>query len=78
MNFVLQFVLHQIRKMIGASLYILWGDEYLPKKAFEVALKGTIPRTFAHFSLISCSRFGVVSGVRCFPSNVSAQLRSFR
>ena len=45
------FVLHQIRKMIGASLYALWGDDYLPKKAFEIALKGTPHITLTASSL---------------------------
>lgn len=34
------FVLHQIRKMIGAALYCLWGPEFLPRQAFNIALQG--------------------------------------
>lgn len=34
------FVLHQIRKMIGAALYCLWGQDFLPRRAFDIALQG--------------------------------------
>ena len=34
------FVLHQIRKMIGAALYCLWGENFLPRRAFDISLQG--------------------------------------
>jgi hypothetical protein len=37
------FVLHQIRKMIGAALYCLWGQDFLPTQAFDIALQGAVP-----------------------------------
>jgi hypothetical protein len=36
------FVLHQIRKMIGAALYCLWGQDFLPRQAFNIALQGVL------------------------------------